>query len=382
MICPHCGLETPDVGDVCEHCDGALLPETRPPRLLSQIQGLILPEPVISQGRLHRPGHVLPADLLPERLALVSPEPERALAADVNSVDLGENQEDGRSDADANPPPARPRPEPKPHPAPALTLTIIAAALMALIVAGSLWNVLTPGAAMRPSVKTAYTFIEILPDDARVLLAWDYDPATAGEMRLLAQPVLQHLQRRGIAAVEMSLRPFGPDAAADARAFSAQWQEPGAAAVGPAPSSLGFIPGETLALRSLALSPVRASNQPQMSAQATGLQQDDTVDRFDLIIEFGADFGSSREWIEQVAVRSEAPLLVAASGAIAPSLRPYEQTGQIRALLAGYPDALAYEALLGQDGPAKAQATAQTLALIFMVAVALLAAVRSLFRKK
>jgi predicted amidophosphoribosyltransferase len=60
MICPHCGQETPDVGDVCEHCGGALLPEVRPPRLLSQIQGLILPEPVISVGRLHHPDVTLP----------------------------------------------------------------------------------------------------------------------------------------------------------------------------------------------------------------------------------------------------------------------------------------------------------------------------------
>lgn len=378
MICPHCGQETPDVGDVCEHCGGALLPEVRPPRLLSQIQGLILPEPVISVGRLHHPDVTLPPALLPERLDVVLPEPEPQAAAEGHVVDLDEEADDGAGQQEGFPPPPPP-PPPALQAQPNLTMAIIASAMLALIVAGSLWNVLgNAGAAMRPAVKEAYTFIEILPDDAQVLVAWDYDPATQGEMRLLAQPLLHHLQRRGVKIVSMSLRPFGPDVATDAMAFSARWQALDSRSLGPAPSSLGFIPGDALALRSLALSPVLASSQPSMSAQATGMRQDETVERFDLVIEFSADYASSRHWIEQVAVRSSSRLLVAASGAIAPSLRPYEQSGQIRALLAGYPDALAYESLLNQVGPARAQVTAQTLALFFILGVVLLAALRSI----
>jgi hypothetical protein len=79
-----------------------------------------------------------------------------------------------------------------------------------------------------------------------------------------------------------------------------------------------------------------------------------------------------------VAARSRAPLVVVASGAVAPLLRPYEQTGQIRALMSGYPDALAYEALLGVPGPATRQATGQALLTLLLLGAVLFAALRSL----
>jgi len=135
-----------------------------------------------------------------------------------------------------------------------------------------------------------------------------------------------------------------------------------------------FGPDQPVALQMLEI-------PPAMSALATGMHPAETIDAFDLIIEFSSDMASSQQWVEQIAVRSETPLLVAASGAVAPALRPYEQTGQIRVLLSGYPDALAYEFLLGRKGPARAQATAQTLALLLLVGVLFLAAFRSLLRK-
>jgi hypothetical protein len=258
------------------------------------------------------------------------------------------------------------------------TLPIIAGIFFAVILLGSFWNFLaSEGAPVYPSVKNLYSFIEILPPDARVLLAWDYDPATQGELQLLAQPILQHLRRKGARMVFVSLRPFGPNVASDALALSNRLRpldEP----AGPPPVPFGFIPGESAALRSLAMSPVIASNQPAMSAQSTGLHPSQTIDAFNLIIEFSSDLSSTQQWVEQTAVRSKTPLLVAASGAVAPALRPYEQTHQIRALLSGYPDALAYEALLEQKGPAYAQSTAQTLALLALLGMILLAALRSL----
>jgi hypothetical protein len=261
------------------------------------------------------------------------------------------------------------------------TLPIIAGVFFALILLGSLWNVLSPaGATLRPSVKNAYTFIEILEPGANVLVAWDYDPATQGELQLLARPILQHLQRKGANTVFMSLRPFGPNVATDAYQLS-QETPPHFPAAAPNPVEFGFIPGENVALRSLALSPVIASNQPAMSARATGMHPSETIDAFNLINEFSANVANTQQWVEQIAVRSEKPLIVAASGAAAPVLRPYEQTGQIRALLSGYPDALAYETLLGKQGPAYAQASAQTLALLAFLGILFLAAFRSLLNR-
>ena len=372
MICPSCGKENPDGAEVCRHCGEPLAPAGRPPRLLSQIQGLIPAEPVITSGTLHEPDNKLPEILLPKQLAGSEVEEAGTKAPPAEkSPEIG--------------PPSLPPSQPVPSADSGrrnLTLPIIAGIFFAVIFLGSLWNLLAPaGATLRTSVKDAYAFIEILPQNARVLLAWDYDPATQGELQLLAQPILQHLRRKGANTVYMSLRPFGPNVAADADALSSRWQLPGLRPAGPPPADFGFIPGNTAALRSLALSPVIASNRPAMSAATTGLKPAQDIDAFDLIIEFSADLASSQQWVEQIAVRSQTPLVVAASGAVAPVLRPYEQSGQIRALLAGYPDALAYETLMGQKGPAYAQATAQTLALLALLGVIFLAAFRSLLRK-
>ena len=113
------------------------------------------------------------------------------------------------------------------------------------------------------------------------------------------------------------------------------------------------------------------------SAQDGGLDADETLEAFDLIIEFSAETAASREWIEQIASRQDTPMIIAASGAVAPTLRPYEQTGQIAALLSGYPDALAYEQILGQDGPASKQQSAQTWLSLLLVGLVIVLIIRS-----
>ncbi len=360
MLCPHCGKENPNDADICQHCSEPLPPASQRPRLLSQIQGLIPAEPVITSGRL-RAADRIPIDALPETLV----EPAPAVRAQPA---VGEQEPAG-----ASAPASMARRN--------ITLWMVAAAAFLAALLGSFWNPLgVTGAPIRPSVKNAYAFIEILPPNANVLVAWDYDPAVQGELQLLAQPILHHLQRKRARTVFMSLRPFGPNVAADAQALTARLA-PGVAIAAPSPAQMGFIPGESIALRSIALSPVNASNQPRLTIQEAGMRPAQDIDAFDLVIQITADMTSSREWVEQVASRSDAPLLVAASGAVAPLLRPYEQTGQIRVLLAGYPDALAYEQLLGQEGPATKQATSQALLTGLFLAVVLFAALRSLFRK-
>jgi hypothetical protein len=388
-VCPSCGKENPPDAEFCQYCNQPLETPGKPPRLLSQIQGLIPAEPVITSGRLRDSDSQLAAGLAVSS-GVVSEkggrsEPETAVAITGAVVDdITEGQVEGAEEPAFKPTPPPPSPTVVSAPAPTggrNALAIIASIFIGVILFGSIGNLLAPATpSVSTSVKNAYTFIEILSSSSRVLLAWDYDPATQAELELLAQPILQHLQQKQVNTVFMSLRPFGPSVAADAYNLSSRL---GAAnnmvVASPNPVEFGFIPGETAALRSLTLSPVMASNQPVLSAQASGIRPTETIDAFDLIIEFSSDFASSQQWAEQVSVRTKKPLIVAASGAVAPALLPYEQTGQIRVLLSGYPDALAYESLIGQRGPAYQQASAQTLALLAFLGVLFFAAFRSLF---
>ncbi len=373
MICPSCGKEAPDHAESCPHCGEELHAPGPPPRLLGQIQGLLPAEPVITSGRLIDPTHAIPLQALPTADQLVASSRQNQPATTTPTTDgIG-------SGAPLQKPPVATSPTPyTPTKQDAPGHWMIASLFFLVIAFGVLWNIGgTGGAPVRPSVKNAYAFIEILHPDARVLVSWDYDPATQGELQLLAQPLLLHLQQKKVRMTFVSLRPFGVNVAYDTLA-GVFYQQERIVMTAPPPARLGFIPGESIALRSLALSPVQTSSAPRISALSMAMEPDMDVAAFDLIIQFSADVASSRDWVEQVSTQSQAPLIVAASGAVAPMLRPYEQTGQIRVLLAGYPDALAYEQLLGQEGPATRQATSQTLALLLFLGIVSYAALRSL----
>jgi len=379
-ICPHCGAENPDDAEFCYQCNELLAGSGKPPRLLSQIQGLIPAEPVITSGRLRNPPLDLPRVKLGERDIPTATQANEPITApkkrQPSKTKPGISRHAQKTEPRLTPPPPRTSPRKQ-----LSTLTIVAGIILGLVLLGSLTNLLTPSQPfISNSAKNAYSFIEILPPSARVLLSWDYDPATQGEMELLAQPILQHLLRKRVQTVSMSLRPLGPGVATDAYSLSYRLGAKNVVAAAPPPVNFGFIPGENVALRSLTLSPVTTSSRPTQMAQATGLKQKETINAFDLIIEFSSDFANSQQWVEQVSVRSQSPLIVVASGAVAPALQPYEQTGQIRVLLSGYPDALAYEELLGQNGPAHHQATAQTLAQLALLGIIILAAFHSLLK--
>ncbi|MCS7040142.1 MAG: zinc ribbon domain-containing protein [Anaerolineae bacterium] len=348
MGCRFCGAENPADAAVCGQCGRPLT--VPPPQLLAQIQGVLPAEPVITTGRL-------------------PPGDEARWHELVAAV------------ATPSPPPAAAAPEPAPAPAAAQAerepvwagLLMVAVILLAIVLTGLGVTPPTPAASPRPDVAAAYHLIAALPPTARVLLAWDYDPTTQGEMRLLARPLLQHLQSRRVILANVSLRPFGPAMAAAAFADL----ETIVPLVQP-PVDLGFLPGEAAALQALALAPAGVTHLPAPARERLALAADEPIAAFDLVIEFSAETATSRQWVEQIAARQTVPLIVAASGAVAPALEPYAQTGQIFALLSGYPDALAYEALLGIPGPATDRQLAQSLALLFVVGLVVIAFVRSL----
>ncbi len=258
-------------------------------------------------------------------------------------------------------------------------LVMITLALVGAILIASLFSPdQSAPAPRRPAVESTFTYIELLPNRSRVLLAWDYEPTTQGEMRLLAQPIIRHLRLKRARIVNVSLRPLGPAVAAETIAYVDSQLPLGAAAAQPPTVEFGFIPGDAAALRAISQAPTDTANLSEFSAQAGGLDANETLEAFDLIIEFSAETAASREWIEQIAARQDTPMIIAASGAVAPTLRPYEQTGQIAALLSGYPDALAYEQILGQDdGSASAQQSAQTWLSLLFVGLVIFLIVRS-----
>ncbi len=195
------------------------------------------------------------------------------------------------------------------------------------------WQLYRPAGVARewPGVTAAYAAIESLPPQATVQLLWAYDPATAGELDLVAAPIVRHLLDKGAQLQIVSLLPNGPASArrlvAEVHAERSQLRRGVGETVLEPPR---FLPGGVLALPLLGQQPA------------------------DLAVVFAAQAEDVQAWLEQVAPRNRAPVVAATGAGGDPLLRPYWAAGQLVGLVSGFDGAASYTALLGEL-PARAR---------------------------
>ena len=189
------------------------------------------------------------------------------------------------------------------------------------------WQLTRPTGAPRqwPGVQEVFTAVAGLGPQTTVQILWAYDPATAGELDLVAAPLVRHLFDRGAQLQIVSLLPNGPATARRLLAVvhdeRAQLRRGAGEAAVPPPR---FLPGGVLALPSLG-------------------QQ-----RADLAIIFAAEAEDVQAWLEQVAPRNGVRVIAATGAGADPLLRPYLASGQLAGLVSGYDGAAAYTALLDE----------------------------------
>lgn len=190
-----------------------------------------------------------------------------------------------------------------------------------------LLQVFRPTGAARewPGVSAAYAAVDSLPPLATVQLLWAYDPATAGELDLVAAPIVRHLLDKGANLQVVSLLPNGPATAR--RLFFAVHDER---------SQMRRSVGET------AVDPPRFLPGGVMALPALGQQ------RADLAVVFAAQSEDVQEWLEQVAPRNSVPVVAATGAGADPILRPYLASGQLVGLVSGYDGAASYTDLLDE----------------------------------
>jgi hypothetical protein len=197
--------------------------------------------------------------------------------------------------------------------------------------------------------------IESLDSSSAVLVAFDYDPTTSGEMDLVARAVVGHLMDRGAHLVAVSLLPAGAATAQDVLDSLAQERERYRDGYGQSYANLGFAPGQAAAVRLLAQSLEAAAPSDFFGSPLSqvGITQGlYGVRSFDLIVEVAAAPDSMRWWIEQAGVPLGIPIGAGVSAAVAPWARPYFETDPklLVGLLGGESDAAMYDALLhGQE---------------------------------
>jgi hypothetical protein len=224
-------------------------------------------------------------------------------------------------------------------------------------------------------VNTFRAQVTRLPPDAVVVVSFDYSPATEAEMGPLAQIILRDLLESQARVVAVSLRPEGPAMAQHLfERFESEYP------YGQRTINLGYLPGQTAGVRSLAFlsSAPLFQNWTQTLDDYPAWQDVDDLSDVALIVALADSPLAVRWWVEQMGpgTFADRPIVAAVSTAADPSVRPYynqidPKSGQLLGLVSGVTGAAAYENRLGQSGRAVESLAAQSVAHLGLVVVTL-----------
>jgi hypothetical protein len=187
-----------------------------------------------------------------------------------------------------------------------------------------------------------------LPAGSVVVVAFDYQPAMAGELSVQAQAVVDHLMARDLRIAAISLYPEGAALALDALQERADVHgyEYGTDYI-----HLGYLPNQPASVRHfLDAGPLSADRRDYLSGRPLDGDQYPIAQAVrdmravSLVVELTGDERTLRTWVEQITAHTRVPIAAGVSASIAPYAQPYLDSGQLEALLVGLPGAAEYEA--------------------------------------
>jgi hypothetical protein len=207
---------------------------------------------------------------------------------------------------------------------------------------------------IRPETLAAFTALDSLPVSKPVLVAFDYEPAQAGELEPVASALITHLARKGAPLVGISTSPMGAvlaEAMFDKIAATYRYTD--------TLINLGYLPGGPIGLAQFALAPRAAIVSDYNGRSAINdvalwdqpiLASVTTLNDFGAVVLISAAPESARAWLEQT--RAAAPkvsFIVGVSAGAEPLVRPYyeAESAPIAGLVSGYAGAAQYQTQAG-----------------------------------
>ncbi len=203
-------------------------------------------------------------------------------------------------------------------------------------------------------VEDTFEAVDKLPEGSEVLLAWDWDPASEGELAPMATAFARHCCEKKHKMVFLSLWPVGPQMIDDTieKVIKADFPH---MVYGEDYVNLGFKPGNegvikviVTDLRQLYTTDARGTNVDRIPIMR-GIK---TVRDFDLVINVSAGYAGTKEWVQYAATPypEEVKLVAGTTGVTAPQLYPYIPE-QLVGMLGAIKGAAEYEKLvLGKYG--------------------------------
>jgi hypothetical protein len=216
-------------------------------------------------------------------------------------------------------------------------------------------------AAIGPETLAAYNQIQIIPASRPALVAFDYEPAQAGELNPGAKALVGHLMRRGVPIVAVSTRLTGPALADDVlNQLNAELKVN--YVYGTHYLNLGYVPGGPVGLQQFAAQPRSSFSKDFTGATEVWasplLTPVTALNDFSAILLITSTPDGARAWVEQTrAAAASVPMLAVVSAGAEPLVRPYYESNprQISGLVSGLRAAAQYEQQAGAPGAASAR---------------------------
>ncbi|MCJ7435984.1 MAG: hypothetical protein MUO77_21090 [Anaerolineales bacterium] len=214
--------------------------------------------------------------------------------------------------------------------------------LLLLITVGSLYAgtqifAMPLGAPME--LNSAIQAVENVPENAPVLVIFDYDPATVGEMEAVAAPLLDYMILKPDPDPRLTFVSTSPTGAALAERFISGPLGGHGYQSGTQYVNLGYLPGGIAGIRAFAQNPrttMPMSIDSNPAWQSAPLQDVQSLSNFALIFLITDSAEAGRNWVEQAgALRGDAKFVVASSAQAGPMIMPYVQSGQVNGLVNG-----------------------------------------------
>ena len=198
-----------------------------------------------------------------------------------------------------------------------------------------------------PKAKSTFQTLDDLPAGSKVLLSWDFDPATEGELGPMANTFIRQCAQKGHKMYFMALVPVGAQMIRSTTSdvigtyypdlvYGEDWVD------------LGYKAGNEAVVKTLVtdfnqMFPSDARGEPLSAIPMMSGIKDLTA--FDAIVSVTAGYPGCKEWVLFASTPLKIPTVVGCTGVIAPQMYPYYPQ-QIQGLLQAIKGAAEYELLV------------------------------------
>jgi hypothetical protein len=208
-----------------------------------------------------------------------------------------------------------------------------------------------------PTVKAVYDAVESLPAGSKVLVSFDYDPASAPELQPMALSFFRHCFSKDLKVIIIGLWPQGPVQANIA--LEDVFRDPEIEAknleYGEDYVNLGYMAGNEVVIQGMGAdihTTFPADYSGNRTSELSLMKGVKNFDNIDFVYNLSAGYPGTQEWVQFAVDRFHATLGAGNTAVQAPGMYPYVQTGQLLGVLGGMKGGAEYEIIANR--PARA----------------------------